>query len=893
MGRNRLSLDGTWDFQFVEGVPEQPADKWTTIEVPYVWQAQFEHLREAAGTGWYRKTLPIPDEWQNQSIVLHIGAAYHITDVWVNDQHVAKHSDGYLPLEVDLQAFLRYGETNTILIRVVSPSDDKSLYPDIQFSQIPHGKQSWYGHLGGIWQSVWIECRPALHIDHVTVQAQPDTGEVQCTVQINQPSLESYRVRAAVDDVTDSVDTDDTHTRITLTVQQPKLWSPDAPHLYTMRIDLLSTDGTVVDTLHKTLGFRKIETRDGKIYLNGQPFYLRGALDQDYYPHTITTPPSPEFIEDQMHKAKAMGLNCLRYHIKLADPRYYDAADRIGVLLWVDYPNWQQLSDYTKEHIKQSLEAMLRRDHHHPSIGIWTIVNEDWGTDLVGNPEHRQWLKDMYHWLKAKDDTRLVVDNSPNEPNFHVQTDINDYHYYSAIPDSLELWDAFVGKFASGAFQTHSPHGDAKITGEEPRIISEFGNWGLPNIDGLLDENGNEPWWFETGDEWPEGVVYPHGVKNRFRRWHLDRVFGSWEVFIEQVQWQQFRALAHEIDTMRLYKEIDGYVITEFTDVHWEPNGLLDMNRQPKAYFDSLKHINGNTTLIPQIDRTAVWSGEQIDLKIAISHVHPEPIDYSTLVVLYGEQTIATKQMPIIATSQPFVVPLTMIASEVTQPTDVVYELALLDKHGEPIAYRELCLAVFPRRVSNNIIWTPSDRLAAWLESLDYSIVTTASDSTVIVANQLTPELTQMVQEGCRLLLLAEGTDAIPSESSDPLVIEPYFPYARIVKRQHTAWEGNWASTVAWVDAPELSAEGTLLDSRFRNIIPTHIITGFKQGDFLQDVYAGLFAGWIHKPVALAGMRYYGEGRTLISTFNLTSEKAVGDPMTQHMLDHHIKHLCE
>lgn len=892
MGRNRLSLDGTWDFQFVEGVPKQPGDAWTTIEVPYVWQAQFEHLREAAGTGWYRRTLQIPDDWHNQSIVLHIGAAYHITDVWVNHKHVIEHSDGYLPLEVNVNTYLSTSETNTILIRVVSPSDDKSLYPDIQFSQIPHGKQSWYGQLGGIWQSVWIECRPQLHINHITVRAQPDTGEVRCTVQMNQSPSEMYRIRATVDEFSRSADVDDKQTQITVNVRQPELWSPDAPHLYTLRVDLLNTDGAVVDTLHKTFGFRKIETRDGKIYLNGELFYLRGALDQDYYPHTITTAPSLELIEDQMHQAKAMGLNCLRYHIKLADPRYYDAADRIGVFLWVDYPNWQQLTDYTRKHVKQSLEAMLRRDHHHPSIGIWTIVNEDWGTDLVGNAEHRHWVKDMYHWLKSKDETRLVVDNSPNEPNFHVQTDINDYHYYSAIPDSLELWDTFVRDFASGTFPTHSPHGDAEITGQEPRIVSEFGNWGLPNIDGLLDKNGKEPWWFETGDEWPEGIVYPHGVKNRFRRWHLDQVFGDWERFIQQIQWQQFRALAYEVDTMRLHKEISGYVITEFTDVHWEANGLLDMHRNPKSYFNSLKHINGNTTLIPQIDRTAVWSGEQMDMKIAISHVHPEPIDYSTLVVLQGEQTIATQQMPILATSQPFFVPMTLSAPEVTQPNDVVYELALLDTHGEALAYRELRLSVLPKSELNAAIWTSSDRLAGWLEQLGYSITATASESTVIVASQLTPELTQMVQSGCRLLLLAENADAIPSENSDPLVIEPYFPYARIVKRQHTAWEGNWASTVAWVNAP-VSFGAQLLDDRFRNIIPTHVITGFKQGDFLQNVYAGLFAGWIHKPVALAGVRYYGDGRIVISTFNLTSEKAINDPMARYMLDYYIRKLCE
>ena len=108
-----------------------------------------------------------------------------------------------------------------------------------------------------------------------------------------------------------------------------------------------------MDEVTETFGFRTIETRDGRILLNGRPFYLRGALDQDYYPDLIYTPPSLEYIESQFRMAKSMGLNCLRVHIKVADPRYYEAADRVGLLIWTELPNFQLLTDEFKRRARR------------------------------------------------------------------------------------------------------------------------------------------------------------------------------------------------------------------------------------------------------------------------------------------------------------------------------------------------------------------------------------------------------------------------------------------------------------------------------------------------------------------------------------------------------------
>jgi beta-galactosidase/beta-glucuronidase len=195
-----------------------------------------------------------------------------------------------------------------------------------------------------------------------------------------------------------------------LSVPSPALWDLEAPNLYSLRVTLSGGDQPE-DGLSTEFGFRTISTEGGRLLLNGRPIYLRAALDQDYYPDLIYTPPSSEYLEAQLRQAKAMGLNCLRLHIKIGDPRYYAAADRLGLLIWTELPNWQRLTPAAAERARATLEGMVARDWNHPSIIVWTIINECWGLDLT-QPGHRAWLAEAYTWLKQLDPHRLVVGNS-------------------------------------------------------------------------------------------------------------------------------------------------------------------------------------------------------------------------------------------------------------------------------------------------------------------------------------------------------------------------------------------------------------------------------------------------------------------------------------------------
>ena len=192
---------------------------------------------------------------------------------------------------------------------------------------------------------------------------------------------------------------------------------------------------------------------------------MRAALDQDYYSEGICTPPSLEFLEDQLLKAKALGLNLLRCHIKVPDPRYYDVADRLGMLIWTEIPNVAVFTEASARRMRDTMQGILARDGNHPCIVIWTIINEDWGMRGCEDPAHRAWLAETYDWLKALDPTRLVVDNSPCHGNFHVKTDINDFYYYRSVPERRAEWDALTAEFAAGADWAWSPYGGAQSGG--------------------------------------------------------------------------------------------------------------------------------------------------------------------------------------------------------------------------------------------------------------------------------------------------------------------------------------------------------------------------------------------------------------------------------------------
>jgi hypothetical protein len=875
--RQRVPLDGTWLFQIDPANRLTPgelssSDQWRQIYVPLPWQAQFEDLRYTSGAAWYRRTLSIAGRPADTAI-LHFGAVdYHAT-VWVNGEKAGEHEGGYLPFEFDVTHFVHAGE-NDVLIRVADPTDDRQRWPDYPFSEIPHGKQSWYGPVGGIWQSVWLEWRPAIHFLEMTLTPHPKEGAIDMVARLSFTLFNDAQILVRVvspegHEVGSASLGTNGRGRIQLDPAKITWWSPETPTLYRVTATLL-IDGKPVDVISTTCGFRTIEAHHGRIYLNGKPIYLRGALDQAYYPGTIYTPPSIEFLEDQARKAKALGLNCLRTHIKVEDPRYYEVADRLGLLIWTEIPNWVLLSARTSIRVKETFQQIVERDWNHPSIFAWSLVNEDWGTDLTRNAEHRRWLAEFYHEARRIDPYRLIVDNSPCHPNFHVAGDLEDYHAYRAIPDHAEEWDAWVADFAQRADWAWASDYEQERRDDLPLIVSEFGNWGLPHPD-QIQEDGREPWWFETGHEWGEGIVYPHGMQERFDFWRLADIFGSFDGFIQASQEHMARSLAYEISTMRLQAPIGGYVITEFTDVHWECNGLLDMQRHVKQGLEHIfTPINQDRVVILRPQRWSGHPGEQ--LPVALQTFGVDGIDLQG--VIHWQAGALQGTLP--APGGTIQVPLSSAGM-------VTVQAQWHDSDGRLLASNHVALACVESvnaLAKIHVLGDPA--LAATLKQAGYTVMNAPGINgqlreTLLIARNYTQTLHELVQRGGRALLLA-GPDFNQGENLAPL------PIGGVRPRAHTIWEGDWATAFSWLkkQGPFAHLPGTpLLEMEYAEIMPDAIITGVPAWAFREHTWAGLALGWIHKPVSLITKGHYGRGSITLSTFNLSPSALTNNAIAQ------------
>ncbi len=691
-----------------------------------------------------------------------------------------------------------------------------------------------------------------------------------------------------------------------------KPWSPDTPHLYRARIDI-RVDGQVIDSTTHSFGFRSFEAREGKFFLNGEPFYMRGALDQDYYPEGICTPPSVEFLEDQIHKAKALGLNFLRCHIKVPDPRYYEAADRLGMLIWTEIPNVATFTENSARRMRETMQGILERDGNHPSIVIWTIINEDWGTRVIEDASHRKWLAETYDWLKALDPSRLVVDNSACHTNFHVKTDINDYHYYRSIPERRAEWDKLTDEFARGADWTFSQHGDAQKRGDEPLVVSEFGVWGLPDPKKLVNADGSEPWWMESGPGWGDGAAYPHSIQNRFAAYRLDSVFGSFDQFIDAVQWYQFGNLKYEIETMRARASIMGYVITELTDVHWEANGLMDLNRNLRVFHERFAEVNSDIVIVPKISRYAGVSGMtfRFDVSIASSGLKiPEGavLQFDEADALFGKRTVVQ------SAHDRYVTELDSFEAMLPRVTEsrmqrITMRLMAGDRE---LARNAFEVALYPARNTSSLpnVAAADSALATYAKGLGYQVVS-AREADVILTHGLDAGDIAALQHGARYVIFADGTaktngnlrtdaaareqpfmpivDSVPGNVSGP---ESQLPNIALIARQGTMWRGDWIASFSWIRREGAFAAipgGPMFDLSFDRVVPFHVMTGFRAWEYGGPVHAGLVVGWVHKPAATIAERRVGKGGLVASTFRLMQDAPGEDPVAAALFDALVK----
>jgi hypothetical protein len=879
--REELSLDGEWLFEF-NGEPLG------SLAVPQPWEVAFPNLREVAGTGTYERTFTVPKAWRDKAIVLHIGASDFYTEVFVNGQSMGTHSGGYTPIALPIQeAIDGYGEnhpqTVTITVTDATKEQDTTLPTGspLCFKEIPHGKQSWYTSVSGIWQSVKLVALPHQHIQRAHLIGDVDTETVQARLLVQgvepeediawEINVEVYAPNSDEPLLTHRypflpTPNEEGEARITSTfaLPEPLLWHPDTPHLYTAVVSL-EREGKSIDSLTKRFGMRKIETREGWVWLNNSPIFLVGVLDQAFYPQTIYTPPSEAYLRDQFLKAKELGLNLMRCHIKVPTESYLDLCDEIGLLVWYEVPNGKELTSAYQAHSHHTFRQMWNRDASHPSICFASIINESWGIDL-NVPEQRDWLKESYYWAKSLATTWLIVDNSPCIPNFHVVTDLDDYHIYFNIPDHAQKYSEFMQAFANRTYNTWTPYGDADRRGNEPLILSEFGNWGLPRLEPIAEAEGGSIWWFPTG--WDAAI--PEGVLERFEEQGLSRAFGDYNALADASQWQEYLALKWEIEEMRLYSSIGGYVITEFTDLNWECNGLLDFARGRKVFHEAIASVLAQDVLIPRLEpSTSFRSGDFANLCVSFSNFTGREARGGSLQIRLLEKTLS---LPITSSTPIGTTWLTSAAipvPEVSIPQKTQMEITLLSAEKEILATTTQSLVLLPASVSHlgegTTLWTPSlsETAQTGLQERGFTLTTQPHEATKGVFSEWTPEAEAWVHSGGTGVLVLQEGHGLEEVNSLALTLESRDKQGR--------W-GDWCGAKTWFtkDACPSLPDTTVFDFEYQGVVPTHILTGMAW----EEVLSGLYVGWLRAPAGIVVRRKLGKGTLIVTTFTLLREIA-------------------
>ncbi len=878
--RQNLSLDGDWQFRTDSNAP------WRTAHVPGCWESQFSELRGWAGTAVYERTVTVPDSFRGMRVLLRFGAVDYFTEVWLNDQFVGKHEGGYTPFAFDVAQFLTWEAENVLSVRVTDATPDNDVpLPDgsgiLSFAEIPHGKQSWYTPVSGVWQSVGLEARSFVALDRVNVLSNFDEGTIRVSACLSPDAAKSENWvihldfqepegAGRVESIVLPVPRGATDLEATVSLPDMRAWSPEHPNLYALYATLKQGD-EINDVFHTRFGVRKIETREGHIWLNNEPYFIVGALDQDFYPKTIYTAPSDDFLRDQFLKAKEMGLNLMRCHIKVPSTRYLDLCDEIGLLVWYEIPNGMILSERMRERARQTFQEMLVRDGNHPSIVIKTIMNESWGIDL-GEPEQREWLIDTYHWAKKMAPDKLIVDNSACIPNFHVVSDLDDYHVYFNVPDQADEFAEWVRIFAEREMSgTYSGFGDATRKNNEPLLISEFGNWGLPNYDNILEYEGKQPYWFKTG----AGITNPDGFLARFEKQKLGRAFKDYNALAEASQEQQWIAIKFQIEEMRRRREVAGYVVTEFTDIDWEVNGLLDMGRNPKVFYDRLIDLQQQDLLIPRPERYSYWPGETARIEMQFSKFSDRDTEGARLEwrILDLQGVVSVGPTPREETTR--LDEIIFEAPEVDRSTKAEMEILLIGRNGERLARTTQSLVFAPAAMhtwgAGRSLWLHdtlglADGFKERAEAAGFRVVDTPEPDSLAIITYWDAAANRFVQEGGKAILAALHPKSLQIASGLGL---------RLQERTMNNWWGEWCSSQTWFIPerfPHLP-DTQKFDFEYEKVIPHRVMSGSAPVGLNPDmVTSGLFVGWLHNPGAYVVRLPVGKGRMVATTFDVVSE---------------------
>lgn len=525
------NLNGLWDYAIIEKGKHTLSVFDGKILVPFAVESSLSGVAKKVGAEKelvYRRSFEVPSSWKGKKVLLHFGAVDWKTDVWVNDVKVGSHTGGFTPFSFDITEALQ-GKNNTLMVKVWDPTD-KGYQP--RGKQVSHPEGIWYTPVTGIWQTVWLEPVSESYIQDLRITPDIDNSLLSLKVLVKDATskdLVEVKVFDGQQLVAQGKSINGECVQVAM-LENTKLWSPESPFLYTLKISL-KQNGKLVDEVSSYAAMRKYSSKRDvngivRLELNNKPLFQFGPLDQGWWPDGLYTAPTDEALLYDIQKTKDFGFNMIRKHIKVEPARWYTYCDKLGIIVWQDMPSgdrnpeWQNRKYFEGTEMKRSAEseACYRKEwkeimdalYSYPCIGTWIPFNEAWGQ--FKTPE-------IVEWTKQYDPTRLV--NPASGGNHYTCGDMLDLHNYPA--PELYLYDA-----------------------QRATVLGEYGGIG----------------WVVQGHIWEPD-----------RNWGYIQFNSSKEVTDEYVKYAE-----------KLYDLIprgfSAAVYTQTTDVEVEVNGLMTYDRK-------------------------------------------------------------------------------------------------------------------------------------------------------------------------------------------------------------------------------------------------------------------------------------------------------------------------
>jgi hypothetical protein len=613
-GRQRL--DGTWEF--IPGdhkLADLATRSGSPITVPGLWEAQ-GHL-DLDGVAWYRRQFAVGDPagWWT----LRFGAVMDDAEVYLNGQVLGAHRGAFTPFELECTGLV--AGVNEIAVRVTEHPAGTPAH-----LRSAHGKQGWmngvfpsppslYLTYGGIWQTVWLDRHGPARITDCWVSSDPDDLTVEVTAAGRHATatvvVEALGRRAAHPL---PAGPGGAPVNVRFGKVDAPLWSPRSPVLHEARVYLYA-DGKLSDTREVRFGLRTISLTGHSFELNGEPFTMQSALVQGFSAGTLYGSQTRAEAEAEVRASQQAGLNTLRLHIKAFDPVYLDVCDELGMLVHCDIPVAEPIAHDElgpdgplAEQCVAAATEQVRRDRSHPSIVLWSAMNElgEARPSIRAGAGYAGFARRLYDAVRDTDPTRPVIENDWMEPDPErvFRSPLLTAHWYgrlsrrylAGLRDRATRW-AGTGR---------------------PLLLSEFGDWGLPDLGG-----GDEQHFWRYGAALRalvESTPWPASV--------ADFVAGT----------QRYQGLADrfQIELIRQVPGVPGWCLTELTDVPQEFNGLLDLLRRPKQ--PAIEEIRRATQAVCPIVGRPHWAAQAdgtVDGELVIVNDGPA-ISGAELVVKLG-----------------------------------------------------------------------------------------------------------------------------------------------------------------------------------------------------------------------------------------------------------------